>query len=364
MNDLEDFEKNLRRTLNQGIDRQLGPRRQPPVFHPPVRTPRPWLTPLLAAACVAVVVAATFGAKQLIMSKPAHPAAPSLTPTTSLSGTPNTTPTPSHSSGPSHASSGQATPPYVTVHLGAATLQLPTGWQARPMQEYNANGGGPLDPESWCLTPASTPVSTDRYGCPMVFNADLDRVNNPIDSDVEGGYDSNPEYCFPSLGTGGVGGGTTRTTSADRNLGNRAADYRRFDISCANGPKFLVEQYVVTTVPAYSMFSETPTDPAGQAAAALTAEMDFIAQHAQLPTQMSAVRLYDHGYIRSVTPVAGGVRFALDRVVPGPAGPENRNPATYDYFLPSSVGRLDSTAIGKVFSIFTNGTSVTHFVTG
>lgn len=367
MNDFDDFEKKLRQSLNAGVDQQLGQRRQPPTFHPPAHERRPWLVPLLAAACVLIAVAATFGAKQLVSSHPTQPARPSPSfrpsPSGSTTSAPSTTsttkpssPSTGHSLGNSGGSpSGQ---PPVTVPVAGATLQLPAGWTARPASDYHAADADPTN--GWCLTPKATPVSTARYSCPIVLNP-ISAQDSSLDSDKESGFNSNPEFCYPNEGSGNLGGGTDHVTSEDRSFGGRAADYRRFDIDCANGLRFVVEQYVVPTSPAYALTFESP---AGAAAEARTAPLDYIAEHASLPVQTTAVRLYDHGYIRSITPVAGGVRIAVDRVVPGPDGPQNSNPATYDYVVPSTVSRMSTLAVGQLVTVWTDGSRVTSFLPG
>ncbi len=366
MNDFDDFEARLHQGLNREVDQQLGSPRLPPVFHPPVHERRPWLVPLLAAACVLLLVGVTFGARQLATTHRTQPTAPtpSVTPPPP-SGSPTASPTPSSSSSSrqslgNSANPGGSTPGQtpVTVQLDGATLQLPGGWVARRASEYQAANADPT--AGWCLTPQSTPVSTARYSCPIVFNPISSRGSS-LDSDKESGFNSNPEFCYPNQGSGGVGGGTARTQSSDRTVGDRAADYRRFDIDCANGLQFVVEQYVVATGPAYALTFEAP---AGPGAEARSAALDYLAQHASLPAQSSSVRLYDHGYIRSITPVSGGVRIALDRVVPGPNGPENNNPATYDYLVPSSISGESTLAVGSLFSVWTDGSQVTSLLPG
>ena len=57
MNDIDTFENDLGRLLNQGVDDRLGPRRPAPPFRPAaarpesVRPAKHWLLPLAVAAC-------------------------------------------------------------------------------------------------------------------------------------------------------------------------------------------------------------------------------------------------------------------------------------------------------------------------
>jgi hypothetical protein len=357
MNDIDNFERELARLLNRSVDERLGTRRPAPPFLPASGRPasiqraKRWLLPLAAAACVIAVVGGTMSATQLLTAHrhgptPGNSVPDVSTPPASDSGAPSSTPptvapAPAISTGPGPS----ATPSSQTVQLGGATLHLPAGWVARDYQQY-LRPGLTLPTPAWCLTPADQPASTAQFSCPVEFDTFADKAaGNRIDVDTEGGYASDPHYCPPA--------GATRSysvRSADVPFGGRVADFRRFDIGCPDGKQWRIEQYVVASGPGYILWSEIVDDR-------ISAVMAQLVAGATLPAQTSAVRYYDHGYVRSITPAAGGAQIAIDRVVPGPAGPVNNNPKTYDYFVPQSA-KPDGLHVGELITLFTDGSQV------
>lgn len=359
MNDIDTFENDLRRMLNQSVDDRLGSRRPAPPFQPvaagpeSVRPARRWLLPLAVAACVVALAVGTVSATQLLDAHrhgptPGNSMPGTSTPPASASGTPSSStstvaPAPPVTAGPSRST----TPAGPVVHLGGATLHLPAGWVARDYQQYLRSGSSTLE-QAWCLTPAATPVGTGRYDCPVQFSTIADKAaSSPVDTDTEGGYASDPHYCDNGVYL------SSTVQSSDVDFGGRASDHRRWVRTCHNGDRYRIEQYVVATGPGYILWSETADDQISAVLAQLVAT-------ATLPAQTSAVRYYDQGYVRSITPAAGGVRISLDRVVPGSGGLVNNNPRTYDYFVPQSA-KPAGLHVGELISLFTDGSQVTLF---
>lgn len=359
MNDIDHFEDGLERILNGGVDTQLGAQRQPPAFLPRrggSRDARPWLIPLAAAACVVAVAVGTVSATHVLSEhhsvQPASPS-PSVSapaPSPSASASPRT----SASSTAALSAGGSAAAQPVTVTLAGAVLRLPHGWVARDFQQYLPGSMSTLDAQAWCLTPASTPVGTGRYDCPLMFGTiAAGAARNPVDVDTEGGYSSNPDYCGASNYLG------ITVQSSDVDFGGRLSDHRRWVHNCKDGDVYRIEQYVVASGPGFVLISEKAND-------AMSATMAGIVAHATLPAQTSAVRYYDHGYVRSVTQVSGGARISIDRVVLATGGVVNNNPATYDYLIPAAVlsSKNGPPRVGSLVSVFTDGSRITDFYSG
>jgi hypothetical protein len=358
VNDIDNFEKDLERMLGQTIDAKLGTRRQPPVFVPQPRArqgARPWLIPLAAAACVVAVAVGTVGATRVLSEhrhvQPASPSptvsAPAPSSTTSSSPSPTVSPSASRSSG----NNLPAAP--TTVTLGGAMLQLPPTWVARDYQEYLPANTSTLGFQAWCLTPAGLPASTDRYACPLEFSTiAAGAATNAVNVDIESGYSSDPHYCDNGAYL------SSTTQSSDVDFGGRPSDHRRWVHTCHNGDIYQVEQYVVASGPGFVLLSE-------KADGDISAAMAGIVAHATLPAQTSDVRYYDHGYVQSVTPVTGGIRISVDRVVPATSGIVNNNPATYDYVIPAAVlSKNTPPRVGSLVTVFTDGSQVTSFYAG
>ena len=138
---------------------------------------------------------------------------------------------------------------------------------------------------------------------------------------------------------------------ADTQFGNRPADYRRWLFVCKDGTRSQVEQYVADNAPGYVLYSEHASDD-------VHTVMAQIAESAQLPEISAPRRLSDHGIVRSVSPIAGGYRIAIDRVVQGTDGVINNNPQTYEYDVPPAAVSGGPPQIGKLVDLATNGTVV------
>ena len=254
--------------------------------------------------------------------------APSVAPTGSLTSNTTTPATP-------------ATPATPTT-VGGASVDVPSGWSIHPWPTSDVSQ--PIS-QTWCLTPISDPT-----GCVIRFER-MNPGQNPISSDTQGGYQSNPEPC-------GVGEPESSPEYADVSLGGRAAEYRYWHLSCRDGRGLDIAQYTVVTPAPYQLSSD-------QATANVRAVMAEVARSATLPAATGSVRLYDHGIVRSaVTRPDGAWDITLDRVV---VGRPNQSPATYAYRVPASaVPQRDGTAvapeaaIGQTLDVFTDGAVVTQ----
>lgn len=341
---MNNLETTVKRLLNENVDAALGPRRPAPRLELSAAARqsdglRPWLVPLLATAGVAAATVAVLAPVQLLSDRSPGGSSRSIGAGSSTS-----------SSAPSRSTTSGGP----TVRLGGAALHLPTGWVARDYRSYltpgstMTPGSDVLGSQAWCLTPADRPVSKAPFACPVAFIAIADKAaRDAVDVDYQGGYLSQPQYCPPQDES------FSSARSAEVSFGGRTADFRRFDYRCPSGKQWRIEQYVVASGPGYILSSLTADDR-------ISAAMAQIVAGATLPARTSAVRYYDHGYIRSITPVAGGARITLDRVVPGPDGPVNDNPQTYGYFVPQSA-KPDGLRVGELISLFTDGSQVTEY---
>lgn len=363
---MNDFESRLKDLLNESVDERVGPRRPAPPFgrprvvHGRDHRPRPpWLLPLLAAACVAAVVGGIVGTTRLVSDGthlPAtRPPSPTVTTTPPPTSTPSTTSAPSTPRTSASASTSQppsspTAPPPHAVRLGSATISLPANWVARNYQQYLTRGSVPIEAQAWCLTPASRPVSTAQDACPLLFGT-IDPNGNSVNANIEGGYESNPEYCRPVVSRPGMTG--YHQQSEDRTFGGRAADWRRWELDCQSGNSYDIEQYVVPTVPGYILFSET-------ADATVHAAMTEIAGNSELPPQTLPVRLYDVGYLRSIHRTSGGVQITVDRIAYQDGKVIDNNPQTYSYLVPTAVfdGSRLPLKVGALVYLSSNGRQV------
>jgi hypothetical protein len=391
---VNDFEDELKRSLNDRVDELVGPRRAAPPFDPsgaatPTRSGRfgrpgggrlPWVLPLIAAASIVVVTIGAVAATTLLADKkPAPPAtvAPTPTPTPVVSSpvsTSKTTPrstagsshTPGHprtssrSHAGGHGSPGgtSAHPPVpVVVTLGGASITLPAGWVSRDYAHYLPSGSGPVGGQEWCLTPSSLPVSPEPGACPVALST-IDSSGPALDVDVEGGY-SSPAFCGTTSGTtSSTTSGTTSSTAqeqtGDRQFGGRSADWRHWTISCGDGTSVEVEQYVVATGPGFIMFSE-------RADSGVQDAMTSIAAKSTLPGATAALRYMDRGYLRGSTVTADGVQITLDRAIDAVGGIVNDDPQTYEYVIPQALFDAAGVQVGDVVTLDTDGSVVTSF---
>jgi hypothetical protein len=228
------------------------------------------------------------------------------------------------------------------VTLAAANVWLPSGWVARDYASYLQPGAGTLAAQQWCLTPSPLAPSTDSDACPLTLGT-ISPTGNQVDVDINGGWVSNSPTCyhFDSEQTG------------DRQFGGRAADWRRWRVSCGSRD-LLIEQYVVATGPGYILYSDW-TDPT------VHDVMTGIVTRSSMPRQTSALRLMDRGYIRSVDRTASGVRISIDRVVSGINGVVNNNPATYKYVIPTAMFDSAGVQVGSLVVVHTDGVTVRNF---
>lgn len=367
---MSDFERRVQQLVVERVDAELGPRRPPPPFDAQVDevyplagrlqrlTSRPVLLALVAAACIVVILVGSIGLSQLSADRPTPPAVPSPSPTPSVT----STSAPTTAAQPAAPTSGVAPAAGPTVTLAGARVTLPPGWVARPMARYEVGGASAYGGQDvWCLTPASAPVSTARYACPIGFSP-LDSTLN-VDTDIEGGYAADPQYCpdFSSPSTVQV---------AVRSFGGRSADYRLWQIACRDGSSYRIEQYVVPTGPGYSLISEVPgTAVDGVSSDVIAAAMTTIAAQSILPAQSAPIRLYDNGYVRSLQQVAGGLEVRIDRVVPAEddKGWVNNSPMTYRYVISTATLTQWGAAqikVGVRLVIFSDGHRVVAFETG
>lgn len=342
---MSDFESELARRLNASVDERVGSRHAAPPFGTDGRAPDParrsrWLYPLLAA-CLVLAVGAAIAAVHLTAHHPARPVAPPTRPPTTAPNAPRptagVTPSSTATTPSATVSTPASTPPphrltssasstaarTNVVRLGAASISLPAGWVARDYQRYLTGGqevGGP----TWCLTPATLPVSTAPRACPVELNT-VDPTAE-VDANIEGGYLSNPEYCGPASPLYR----SFREQSADKSFGGRAADWRRWDIECTTNGTWQLEQYVVATGPGYILRSE-------RADATVHAAMAEIAANSHLPAQTLPVRFFDSGFLRSADRTSAGVRVSIDRIEYQDGKVVDDNPRAYDYLVPTSV---------------------------
>lgn len=144
----------------------------------------------------------------------------------------------------------------------------------------------------------------------------------------------------------------------DRTLGGRGADWRHWDRSCAaTGRSWHIEQWVVDTDPAWTMFTDAATS-------STSAAMVYVAQHSVLAPQARPLRLSDRGIVRSAHRTAGGMLIQLDRIalIAGATrgGPTNVNPATYPYTVPIALWRSSKLKVGDEAHLVTDGYEITR----
>jgi len=251
-----DVEARVRELFVERVDAQVGPRRPAPPFDPnrvgPRRTRRAsWVMPLLAAACVAAVVAGAVGVTRVVASGGDDPAAthrpaPSATtgvPTSPAAVVPKGTPT--------------------VVALDGATIALPGGWVATPV---NGPAGGTHE---WCLQPEGT--SADVCGLALYHVGTAQQAEFDAGREGFGVLGDPPQYLC------GNEPSPVTTQDAQVSFGGRAAEYRLFDHYCrASGQRHYVVQYAVADSPVWAMLAE-PSDATTRGA------MQLIARDSTLP---------------------------------------------------------------------------------
>lgn len=330
LGDTAEFEESLRAALNTGVDAQLGPRREAPPFDPSrtgltdrARARRARLTPLLAAACVALVAAGAVLVANFVGGDTQPPTRPVS---------------------PTHTSAPMPTPDNV-IDVDGARLVLPRGWTIRPYARWL-----PKDaylPYDYCLSPKSQPVKRGSDTCPLAFT--LATRGLGLDPDIEGGYSANPRYCAP-------GPEHVSAISHGATFGDRPAQFRAWSTVCAKTHQaHKITQYVVVTHPAYVLFTDHGGRDVGQA-------MDFVAAHTQLPPQDAPLPLFDRGVVTATKAVSNGVRIQLRRVsTPDDttAVIKDRSGKRYSYLVPQAMWRSSKAGIGSRVTLYTNGHRVT-----
>ncbi|WP_409483998.1 hypothetical protein [Arsenicicoccus dermatophilus] len=224
-----------------------------------------------------------------------------------------------------------ARPTLTTV--GRARLALPTGWKAT----WNPHGL-----RSWCLHPAGTTT------CDVLYIEQVPE-QQVVDTETHGGFEADPHYC-PDHSNGPL------TRYATLSLGGRAAEYRRWDITCGRTAGPTVIQYVTPIWPASVLFAET-TRAKGNRTDAVLAQ---IARGSVLPKQTRPQRMSDVGYVRAVAKVKGGQRITLDRVLlDGRGGVINKARTTYTYVVPTAA-RREAFRVGRLVSLRGDGYRITN----
>jgi hypothetical protein len=325
MNDIDDFERELARSLNRSVDERLGPRRPAPPF--PQASGRPasvqrakrWLLPLAAAACVIAVVGGTVGVTQL---RSVHRGTPGNSRPTSTSPAPGST----------------------VVRLGDATLRLPSGWVAREVADPRQYGSSVYSRE-WCLAPAES-AAQPHADCPLQFGSAAVASSSgiPVNLNVPLGtrLGGNQSPC-PVSGFLGQSGWTLGR------FGSRHVYDRQWHGHCADGSPLWIEQYVVNTAPAYLLFSD-------QMNPELHAAMTEITQNASLPAQAGSLLLYDTGTVRSVTRQPNGYLMTIAPIdrIENEWRPSDEDPRSY----PIGPNALKYAAVGTNVGVSTDGTKV------
>jgi hypothetical protein len=293
MNDIDSFERELGRLLNQGVDRRVGPRRPAPRLDLSVaarrRPVRPWLMPVLAAAGVAAAVVAIVVPAHLVADRPAGGPGNGGGPNAPLS---NPIPAPD-SSDPNAPPPSPLPPADTVVDLGDASLRLPKGWVAREVTDVYQYGGSVYSRE-WCLAPAGS-ADPPRADCPLQFGSAM-----PVNGNVPSGTPLGGKFCPVSDLPDATGGGLVR-------FGQRDAFYREWHGHCADSAPWInrwTKQYVVDTAPGYVLFSDQMTPE-------LDAAMLEIIEHASLPAQTGPLLLYDMGVVRTVTRQSDGYLMTI-----------------------------------------------------
>lgn len=360
---MNDFETKLKTLLNEQVDAQVGPRRTPPPFAVPAAARRAqrhwfgrdhvtWTLPLIAAACVAVVVAGSVGLSDVLadhkqpQQQPGH-----------RSSIPVTTQSPSSSAAPYTATTTPAPHHVPGTHLEhalGATLVLPDGWRIAP-DPYGGQGIG----EGVCIRK----TGDSKASCPIQLN--------PLRPDQAAGAAFDVDVT--DLGRGDLptlcDGGHAQPSwdYADRTFGGRPSDWRSWEYTCpGSGETDRIDQWAVVTPPGFLLqltvgrsFSWLTSVSSPADIAELHDVINSIAENSALPAQTAPLRLFDRGVITSVTRSGGGVTIALDRTVAHGSSCVNRNPETYTYVVPTNVFDAKETLrVGSQVVVVTDGSTV------
>ncbi len=347
---MTDFETLLADRMNDLVDHEAGLPATVPLFVPTdeVRTidhSRPsWTRSGLVAAVLVLVAGLSWAGLTRLIS----------TQGPSVAGPP--TPTSVASTGPSVVtttvvdSPGPATTRPTTTLVGGMTLVLPAGWTVSEMVNPPGTSGAPWS-TAWCIHPADV-----RGTCTIQLTAAEIAAGNPIDVDIEGGWLSNPEYCFDERTTSPTRVKDSLDVADVRSFGGREAEHRAWTHTCSSSKVIHVEQYEIAYAPTWILFSEL-------ADSTVSAVMAQIATQSTLPPQTLPLRLADRGYVRSVRSTTTGFVIALDRIYLDPSAPSgeiNKASTTYEYTVPKALlPKVPS--LGDRVGIVTNGSVVTDF---
>lgn len=318
----------LHAALDAEANRLVPSTRTPPAMAwPPatthlLRPRRAWLTPLAAAAAVVLVVVVAAVSRALMPAPVPAPATPVPSPPSST----NPTETPSSSSS--------------VVTMGGARLILPLGWSASPVAASSAQPGA-----GWCLGPDGQ--------CAVGFAAIDPRL--AVNPESQGGYDADEATCGPGLGR--------RVLSASEDLlvqPGREAVYRVWTWTCPDGRTREVAQYVVPSPPGFILST-------GQADPAVLEAMSAMMRTAQLPPAApGALRYYDQGYVRSVTPSGDGYDLSIERAAGGYVNDWIATGARVVYHVPRALftsGALPpANQVKGAVVVRTDGTVVTRIL--
>lgn len=342
----EQVEARLRAALAASATAKVASDRPAPSLDLSAPAGRPLRGALVLSAAAAAAVLAVGVAVAVDRPDPTVPASPNPVPSSSApteptqSASPSATPTPTGSPTPS-----TTTPPAPSrTAIGPASLVVPEGYRLR---EHTGTGSNVPIGRRWCL-------DTDGSRDCAVEVTQMDADANPLNSDVEGGYSSNPQLCTD-------GEFHTRRDLVeyrDVEVGGRAGEYRRWQWGCADGSTVDVAQATVVTPGAWTVLALPATPDARAAMADVVASLE-------LPAATSTVRLYERGVLRAVENAGDGrVTLRIDRVV---ANWPNSNPATYDYRAPADL-RVDARPVaelvGKTVTVWTDGTVVVQAAGG
>lgn len=268
MNDTE-FEDKVKVLLNDIVDAEIGTARPAPELRsdselehrPGHGAHRRWIVPLLAAACVAIVVAATWGLSAVFRGNGKNP---------------------------------PAQPPRgpVIVYAGAH-IALPSGWAAHKTHPKIVNTRDPAQ----MLCVRRTGSKTDD--CTIVVLGRTLPTMGLGSVDVDAPFGNRPQ-CGSAL--------KLVEHAGEVPFGGRTSEHRRFDYSCPARPRTRIEQYILGYLPFYAMVSD-------RASASVSAAMAYIAAHSTLPKAQGGLRLSDYGRVVAVTHTPHGDKILLERQI-------------------------------------------------
>lgn len=347
---MTDFETMLAGRVTDLVDHEAGSPRTAPAFIPTEdhdRERRPvWTRWALAAAVIALVAGLTWaGLTRMVVTQGPSVAGPPSGTASALS------PSPSVLSSTAVDSPGPAATQPTTTVVGDMTLVLPAGWVVAEMVYPKGTSGVPGATE-WCIDPSGA-----RDTCTIHLTAARAAAGNPLDVDIEGGWLSNPSYCFDERATNPKGVKETLDVADVQPFGGRESEHRVWTHTCSASKVIHVEQYEVAYAPAWILFSEL-------ADSTVSATMREIAQKSTLPAQTLPVRLTDRGHVRSIRATSAGYVIALDRIYLDPSEPSgeiNNASVTYEYTVPKALLLTKVPIVGDRVGIVTNGSIVTDF---